>query len=199
MDLQHDDSPEIEAGAGRMAFGPGAEGTARLRAQTVGDEPIEVAVAYTEADFLRGLAEHQRRSPQRRRMFVVTVVDLALLGWAAMLGANLSFIFAILLVLAFTLSLPRLVRRTAVRIMRRDAAWRSTHQWTISDDGVLVVRPNADSRLGWGGVQRVIETADSFMFYPQTLQFMLLPKRFLTPEQVERVRALAEAHTNVER
>jgi len=188
MDDRPDGNLSLDtAGADRVAFGPGAEGVARLRTHIDAEEVVEVVFTYTEADLSHALWFYLRHgSAKRLAALAVLVLSIGML--MALASGSLAPALVYLAISGFLLRSS--YRVTAGRMLRRDQAWRQEQRWTISEDGLFVARPNAEGRLGWPAVQRIIESPEGFLVFPQAHLFHLLPKRCLTPEQIETVRAM---------
>ncbi|MBI5832796.1 MAG: YcxB family protein [Armatimonadetes bacterium] len=200
MDLRPDDSLSVDVtGAERVAFGPGTEGVARLRAHAAGEDAVEVTFSYTEADLTKVLLFYRRHGALRRsRAGLAALFGLGAL--MAVVSGSIALLTFYVVMGVFLAGYVRLLYRLlAARMLRRDDAWRHERSWTVSEDGVLMVRPDADGRLGWPAIQRVLESPDGFLVFPQANLFHLLPKRCLTDEQTEQVRALAQANCRYER
>ena len=68
----------------------------------------------------------------------------------------------------------------------------SQHDFTtdISEDGILITMPTAESRMKWDNFVRFLESDDIFVLFHSDLIFNILPKRAFTTDEVDRFREL---------
>jgi len=60
----------------------------------------------------------------------------------------------------------------------------------ISEDGILITMPTAESRMKWDNFVRFLESDDIFVLFHSDLIFNILPKRAFTTDEVDRFREL---------
>lgn len=89
-----------------------------------------------------------------------------------------------LLFLFIYLSLLRILARIFARgRFSPDGLFLAATQFTLLPDGFTTQTRYTQGRVDWRGVQRLAETKDLLLFYIDTMQAYLIPKRcFFTPE-----------------
>jgi hypothetical protein len=182
-------------GAPRVRFGAGTEGLARLR-DADAEDAIVGACTYVEADIRDAVQVYSRRRMRRLPVIMSLGLLLAVLGTGGVapgLTAFLVFYFVFLGSL-----MARAPAWHARRLVRTEPAFQGEHRWRFSEEGVHMHSAHADLWLRWPAVLKVWETRDAFLLFPLRQNFHIVPKRALPPEDVERLRALFGAHTQLE-
>jgi hypothetical protein len=141
---------------------------------------------------------------QRRRLirrWVLFIIFFLLLGTIAvfpgpvdqssLLKGGLCFLLCLVLlgaiVYAHWFGLPRSVRKMHEANPNRDLA--------IDDDAITMTTPASYSRYAWGGIHKVVEDEQFFFPFIGEQQPLIVPKRYLTPSQVEEVRSFLRARS----
>ncbi|MGA8313339.1 MAG: YcxB family protein [Terriglobales bacterium] len=62
--------------------------------------------------------------------------------------------------------------------------------YTFDDKGSLATFPTGESRLDWGAYTKYKETGPMFLLFFSPYRFTSIPKRAMSPEQVEELRGL---------
>ena len=189
---QIDEDQVLDASQEHVSFGPGAEGVAKLRSLAETDG-VTVTFHYQIEDLRHALNYHLRS--QKRRVALLCVMGVGM-AWCFFLLTH-SLVWAIfgLLFVPFEL---KLIWSTRARALRRDRAFQVDQTWTISADGIYTQTDDSEGRIGWGAVQRVLDSPVGFLVFTQRNLFHLLPKRAMTPESAEQCRKLFAANTTYE-
>ncbi len=82
------------------------------------------------------------------------------------------------------------LRWTYVRAVKRSPLANEPVDWTLSADAIGLSTPTMSSRLGWAAVTEIREGRRRFEFRAPPGSDLILPKRSLTPEQIEALRDL---------
>lgn len=144
------------------------------------------------ADVRRGLNEGARALQLRVLFFVAAwfalwTVSNALKGrgpsaqplWVPLLGAAVAIP---VLVLGF--------RRAANRALENRTEQERNITWEFDDAGYRIVTPSSETRAAWDTVHRTVEGKTSFLLYPASNVFQIIPKRAFRAEELPRIREL---------
>lgn len=122
----------------------------------------------------------------------VMVPDIAAHGWVN-LGYYLwlPVVIVLALLLYYFVALPRRVRR----LFEQQKALSAPFEHEITPDGLVSSNQYGRSTRPWAHFLKWKESRDILLLYVSDLQFVLIPKRFCTAEQLEALRAqLAQNH-----
>jgi hypothetical protein len=139
---------------------------------------INLSFRYAEKDYVRALRAHyasQLRLPLD--IFIIIVLFTAgaclwrspSLHWLAVAGVALAVVFALMLVVAFTV-IPALA-------FRREPKFRDDYSLAFSSEGIHFRTAHIDSQLQWGMYSRALIDAHSYVLYYGSRQFTVIPKR----------------------
>lgn len=64
------------------------------------------------------------------------------------------------------------------------------YSWSLDDEGIRYASPAVSNWVAWSVIKRVREQQDRFVFVADGGELLPLPKRALSAEQIEAVRAL---------
>ena len=90
---------------------------------------------------------------------------------------------------------PFIYRRTVARSFREQKLT-TERILTADDSGIHVARTDGamESRMGWTAFDKAIESDSIFALFPNLRTFVPVPKRAMTSEQQQELRALLAAH-----
>ena len=77
---------------------------------------------------------------------------------------------------------------------RKDQRFKHDFTAEISDGGIDIVTPFANSQMKWNTFVRALESERIFMLFIAPWQFLVLPKRSFAPGQVHQVRMLLQRY-----
>ncbi len=80
--------------------------------------------------------------------------------------------------------------RSARHIFGQQKETQSPFEWEVTESGLILTNPFASANRPWSNFVKSRENGDLIMLYLSDVQFLLLPKRFCTVEQVEALRVL---------
>ncbi len=137
---------------------------------------LAIMIAGTALILAASVQDARRRRPPRRRPAPPGVVLIAI-GWG-------------LVLLAPSIDAWR-ARRQALQF----TAAQRQQDWTFDDDGLYLQTPQADAALRWDYYRRVIESRDTFLFYPTSKAYQVIPTRaFPSADAMARFAELASRH-----
>ena len=64
---------------------------------------------------------------------------------------------------------------------------------SLDDEGTIATFPTGESRLNWRAYTKYKETGSMFLLFFSQYRYMSIPKRVMTPQQIEDLRALVKA------
>jgi hypothetical protein len=82
------------------------------------------------------------------------------------------------------------LRRLFRKLYRKDQRYQHEIMADISEDGVHVVTPSADTQLKWNAIVRFLESDRLFMFFYAEWNFSIVPKRAFAPGEIDPFRDL---------
>ena len=82
------------------------------------------------------------------------------------------------------------LRRLFRKLYRNDERFRHEITADISEDGVHVVTPSADTHLKWSAIVRFLESDKIFMLFYAEWTFSVVPKRAFAPGEIDPFRDL---------
>ena len=82
------------------------------------------------------------------------------------------------------------LRRFFRKLYRKDQRYQHEITADISEDGVHVVTPSADTQLKWSAILRFLESDKIFMFFYAEWTFSVVPKRAFAPGEIDLFRDL---------
>jgi hypothetical protein len=80
------------------------------------------------------------------------------------------------------------LRRFFRKQYRKDQRYRHEITADISEEGVHVVTPSADTRSKWSAIVRFLESDKIFMFFYAEWTFSVVPKRAFAPGEIDSFR-----------
>ncbi len=63
----------------------------------------------------------------------------------------------------------------------------------LDDEGTVATFPTGESRLNWRAYTKCKETGSMFLLFFSAYRYVSIPKRAMTPQQIEELRALVKA------
>jgi uncharacterized membrane protein YbhN (UPF0104 family) len=87
-----------------------------------------------------------------------------------------------------------LPRYNARRQFKSNPSAQDPIEFSADDSGVAIKSPKLEGKRAWSTYVKWIETPSIFSLYSSKTMFQPIPKRELTPEQVEEFRALLKRH-----
>jgi hypothetical protein len=181
----------------RVSFG--AEGLARHGLRPADPEAVVIACVYRAEDLAEAYSYLTRRSRAALLRLLVSAWLAALVTLAVLTGDPAMLVLAVFYGLLAVLWRGGLRRRAYSRwLLSREPALAGEHHWEVSEDGIYVRRPHAESRLGWPAVLKVAESPGAFLVFPQHNHCHVIPKRDLAPEDLARLRDLFRRRTRFE-
>jgi hypothetical protein len=82
------------------------------------------------------------------------------------------------------------LRRFFRKLYRKDQRYHHEITADISEEGVHVVTPSADTQLKWSAIVRFLESDKIFMFFYAEWNFSVVPKRAFAPDEIDPYRDL---------
>lgn len=157
---------------------------------------LSLVYHITQDDYLAAQRAHQRRNRSGRIQYALGMI---LFGW---------FVFLAVFSLIFT---PRIwINYTAPLVLaagylyiyyfahrmgyRRNASLFSDIAVDVTEEGLRIVTPHSDSMVKWSRYQRWVESDKVFLLYMAVRTFNIIPKRILSQEQQESLRAMLRQH-----
>lgn len=111
-------------------------------------------------------------------MLVLSIVILSL-GKDSIVFVPFGLMGAYFLYCGFAL------RRFFRKLYRKDQRYQHEITADISEDGVHVVTPSADTQLKWSAIARFLESDNIFMFFYAEWSFSVVPKRAFAPGEID--------------
>lgn len=160
---------------------------------------------YTEADIVDAWRAQARRNAFMRLIavapWIIAAFNLALGGWLwrsqGWDAATPSFAWVLLgVVLIVWNSLGRrlLLPRRARRLLQQQASMREVASIVWHDQHITFVAQNGQTRHAWGDFAQWFESPLSLVLLQSDHVMNIIPKRCLTPAQIDDVRVLLAAH-----
>lgn len=166
-----------------------------------GTETVAVSFVWNEAEDRRWYRENERHSRPRIFHTILTGVMLlliaVLIGLSAWLGHWSAPVIALVLALTFLLAFGRFGTPFVVARMfaRRVPDVAHPFHLAVSPRGVHLATANTNGEVAWGGMQKVVETREFFLFFIGDRNSRYLPKRALSGDaDVARVRAVVRRY-----
>ena len=79
------------------------------------------------------------------------------------------------------------------RCLRCSPSARGEIVLALDDEGTVATFPTGESRLNWRAYTKYKETGSMFLLFFSPYRYMSIPKRAMTPKQIEELRALVKA------
>jgi YcxB-like protein len=166
---------------------------------------IEIRYTITPAEYQEANSLLMKNSGLRRKLTYSFVTWLGPLLGALMVASavivstwaepDYTSGFVLLVCGLYFLSLPWLCRRM---MRRRHRMQRLSTEiiLTAGNEGIQIQRANgeAETRYRWPAFQKQVESQAMFVLFPNMLVFLPIPKRAMTSEQQQELRALIAAH-----
>jgi len=108
--------------------------------------------------------------------------DLPVAGW---LWLALSAVIGIAVY-----EVPRIQVR---RSLRSNPSAQGEIDFLLDDEGTIATFPTGESRLDWRAYTKYKETGSLFLLFFSPYRYMSIPKRAMSPEQIEEARGLLKA------
>src|SRR5689334_17727923 len=99
-----------------------------------------------------------------------------------------------LAVALFFIANPWLTRRKQKNMYRSASAMHGKLSAEFDDQGVRFSGPNHSGSSGWQNYQKFAEDSRTFLLWQPTKVFNLIPKRYLSPAQIEELRTVLSVH-----
>jgi hypothetical protein len=163
---------------------------------------MQLTFKLTEADLRAGYWEHRNLHPIRKWLFlifpffmsscsvvgiynsVINSQEYAIAGWAPVLAIGLIWIFGYWV----------LPRKTARRIFLTNPSMSAVQQMKIDEDGVQITSINFHSQMGWKTFAAWHEGRDYFSLYFSKLQYVVIPKRVMSQDEISEMSAIFSKH-----
>lgn len=116
-------------------------------------------------------------------LFAIVLAGSDVLPWQLTIGVWLGSILIWFLV-------KHLVGQATMRASHRSPTGAIPNDWQLDGSGFRCSMPVATSSFDWEAVKDVIEEVDRFIFLLTPQANPVLPKRCVTPEQIDALRAL---------
>lgn len=84
------------------------------------------------------------------------------------------------------------IRRYFRRLYRNDKRFQHDFTAEISEDGIHIVTPNAETQMKWSNFIRILESDTIFMLFHAEWIFNIFPKRAFDPSEVPQFRDMAQ-------
>ncbi len=168
-----------------------------MTSPTSTNEPIRITWSRTEADAVRAIRLHYNNLKWQKPLWylVIPLVPVLLAIYLLAFGVDLlgiAYVVAyVVIVAAAALFRWVMLPRHARQVFRQQKALHQPLTQEIDERGLGEQRGD-DNRtfLPWDAVHRTIEGPDEFMIYQSEALYHMIPKRELTPEESQRVRAI---------
>jgi hypothetical protein len=108
--------------------------------------------------------------------------DLATVGWVWLAGS-----------VALGIAVYEVPRRQARRAMRGNPSSQGEILFVLNEEGTEVTFATGKMQLQWRAYTKYKETAHLFLLYMSSARSTFIPKRVMSPHQVEELRGLLEA------
>lgn len=166
---------------------------------------MHIDYEISEQDFLDTQSLALKSSPipgLRWSRVVLPVFGLLLLAALIYTAARQGFsmralpglLFGIVFCL-FWISLPLLSKQKQKAVYAKSKGLHGRLAIEIDDDGIQFQGPLSSAKTGWPYFSKFFDDDKTFIFYQDNEQiFHMLPKRFLSPEQVVEFRKFFERH-----
>ena len=164
-------------------------------------DTITIVITITKRDY--AAAVHGMMNPWTWRLLnALFVVSLAAVAYSTYEAASAGAIndFSGLLCAAgialgagyFRFGMPLVAARDFVR---KNADLLGPSSQTIGPSGVFTANARGQATLSWNAYQRVRETDDLFLLYPQSNYAIIVPKRcFVSSDDVQKYREIIRHH-----
>jgi len=168
-----------------------APGTGPSSSKTFGRRLImKIVYHITEEDFMEAHDLFVANEKWVRRMSRRTMPwmgGLILLLSIVILSPRVDLIVSVpsALMGAYFLYCGFALRRFFRKQYRKDQRYKHEITADISEDGVHVVTPSADTQLKWSAIVRFLESDKIFMFFYAEWSFSVVPKRAFAPGEID--------------
>jgi UDP-N-acetylmuramyl pentapeptide phosphotransferase/UDP-N-acetylglucosamine-1-phosphate transferase len=161
---------------------------------------MKIVYRITEEDFMEAhdlfvANEKWTRRMSRRTMpwmggliLLLSIVVLSF-GKDRIVGVPFALMGAYFLYCGFAL------RRFFRKLYRKDQRYQHEITADISEDGVHVVTPSADTQMKWSAIVRFLESDKIFLFFYAAWSFSVVPKRAFAPGEIESFRDMLHRKT----
>lgn len=159
-----------------------------------------VEYEISEQDYLDAQRLAIRNSPIRLvrwTLWVLPVWALVLLAFLISVIAREGFSSRVIVGLAFCLYvifLPLLSKRKQKQAYARNSSIHGKLFLEVTDEGVKFRGKTVSSQISWSQFPRFSEDKKSFVLYQRSTVFNIVPKRDLSPDQVEALHEYFEQH-----
>jgi YcxB-like protein len=156
---------------------------------------MKIVYRVTEEDFMeaRDLFVRNEKGTRRvSRLIMPWMGALMLLLTVVILILGKNRVDAVLLGLigVYCLYCGFALRRYFRKLYRNDPRYKHEITTDISEDGVHVVTPTADTQLKWNSIIRFLESDKVFMFFYSEWIFSVVPKSAFAPGEIDTFRDL---------
>jgi len=163
---------------------------AMIRSMLEASSPVLIQAVYelTEREFYEAQVRHSGSSGRITRIIgaIILVCALASLSTHHYAQASIGIVLGIVFIFGLRIS-------TSLAF-KREASLKLKTTIVASEEGFETVNSRGKSTLNWSAFTRFTETRNIFMLYVQSRMFHLIPKRALSPEDVDRLRELLKRH-----
>ncbi len=174
------------------------------------DSAVELRFTYSREDYIAGMRAHERLPKPKRGLlygiavnllFVSSLVALFIVSIIGTLKFQDWLVFALVVGFILLQIISFVRRRFAVStiLFERERGWRGERFWRISDEGIEIRSPTAESKVVWQLFDKVIESGSVYLFLEgkdYAANWRFLPKRvFNSMEEEMRFRKLIRKNT----
>lgn len=165
--------------------------------------PIHLSFRYAEADYQDFIHYHLTKGRGRRSLVNVglMVAGLGVLyAWMSPEPFPYNLLSAVLPVLVFgvvwLLMIRWLTRRNLKMALDSSPQFWEQREIEITEEGMEIHAETFNTDYLWKGVQKMVETPESFLIYNNPYSAVILPKRAFTAEQLEAFRPIVQKSVN---
>jgi len=156
---------------------------------------MQIEYKISEQDFIDAQRLAIRNSPQRLvrwtrwvlplfgvGLLIFLITAVARQGFSVRMVPGAAFI-------VFFISLPLLNRNAQKKLYAKTKSMHGKLSLEASEQGLQFRGPTVSSQVGWSNFYRFFEDEKSFVIYQNPQVFNIVPKRELSPDQINSFRA----------
>jgi len=160
---------------------------------------LKIDYEITEPDFLdaQRLAMKELGLLVRAMRWYLPILGSFMLIWLLVNVRHMNLDLRLLLGMGlalFFIANPWLTRRKQKKMYSSASAMHGKLSAEFDDQGARFSGPNHNGSAGWQNYQKFTEDSRMFLLWQPTKVFNLIPKRYLSSQQVEELRTVLSAH-----
>jgi YcxB-like protein len=154
---------------------------------------LTIRFRLTEEDGLNAMRASSM--PSRGMFLFVSLLALLFLVGIYLINQNFPVAGWLWLVMSVVIGIAvyEVPRFQVKRSLRGSPSAQGEIVLALDDEGTVATFPTGESRLNWRAYTKYKETGSMFLLFLSPYRYMSIPKRAMTPQQIEDLRALVKA------